>query len=147
MVRKVKVATLVDPETAQTLRDRAALHNLSLSQAAAELLSGAVKSIATDGSTVLFFAELRQALRRDVARMADRLAHLLVRSALEAGAARREVFNLLVRSGLTQEAAKHIHDGAWQSAVVALRKPVGGVRELAGGESAPLGEKADERLA
>ncbi len=147
MVRKVKLATLLDPETAQTLRDRAALHHLSLSQAAAELLAGAVKSSATDGSVVLFFAELRQTLHRDVARMADRLAYLLVRSALEAGAVRREVFNLLVRSGLTSEAAKRIHESAWRAAVDALRKPVAGLRELAGAESAQGEVGGNERPA
>ncbi len=143
MDRKIKVATLVDAETAQVLRDRAALHKLSLSQAAAELLAGAVKSVATEGSTVLFFAELKQTLHRDMARMADRLAHLLVRGALEAGATRREVFNLLLRSGLPPEAAKQIHDAAWQATVAALRKPVAEVHDLARPNGAPVEDPVD----
>ncbi len=145
MVRKVRVATSVDSETAQALRDRAALHHLSVSQAVAALLAGAVKGTPTDGSAVLLFAELRQTLHRDVARMADRLAYLLVRGALEAGAARREVFNLLVRSGVTPDAAKRIHESAWHAAVAALRKPVADVRELAGAEAAPEEGQTDER--
>jgi hypothetical protein len=143
MDRKVKLATLVDAQTAQILRQRATLHQLSLSQTAAELLAGAVKSTATDGSTVLFFAELRQTLHRDVARMADRLAYLLVRGAVEAGATRREVFNLLLRSGLPLEAAKQIHDSAWHATVAALRKPLAEVHDLARPNGEPVEETVD----
>jgi len=145
--RKVKLATLVDPETAQTLRDQAALHHLSLSQAAAELLAGAVKTDSTHGSAALYFAELRQTFHRDLARMANRLAYLLVRSAVEAGAARREVFNLLIRFGVPAEAAKQIHDAAWQSAMAALRKPVADLRDLADGASVSSDGSADAPLA
>ncbi len=148
MSRKVKVATSVDAETAQTLRDQAALHHLSLSQVAAELLAGSVKDRSANGETVLFFAEIRQTIHRDIGRMADRLAYLLVRSGLEAGATRREVFNLLVRSGLDLAAAKRIHDAAWHAAVEALRKPVAGLRELASGaDSLGTDEASDERPA
>ncbi len=148
MSRKVKVAASVDAETAQTLRDRAALHHLSLSQVAAELLAGSVKDRSANGETVLFFAEIRQTIHRDIGRMADRLAYLLVRSGLEAGATRREVFNLLVRSGLDLAAAKRIHDAAWHAAVEALRKPVAGLRELASGaDSLGTDETSDERPA
>ncbi len=130
MARKVKITTSLDAEMAQILRDRAALHHLSLSQAAAELLTSAIKNSVPNGDAQLFFAEVRQTLHRDVARMADRLAHLLVRTAFEVGAVRRVVFNLLVRSGLELEAAKRIHDAAWQAAMGSLRKPVAGLREL-----------------
>lgn len=135
MGRKVKLATSVDAETAQTLRDRAVLHHLSLSQAAAELLAGAVRDGAPPGDTLLFLAEVRQTLHRDVARMADRLAYLLVRTAVEAGATRREVFNVLVRLGVDPDAAKRIHESAWEAAVASLRKPVAGLRDLAVGST------------
>ncbi len=141
MARRVRVATSVDAVTAQTLRDRAAMHHLSLSQAVSELLSGAVKEGAPNGDTLLFLAEVRSTFHRDVQRMADRLAYLLVRSALEAGATRREVFNLLVRSGVDVDSAQRIHDGAWQAAMASLRKPVAELRELAAQEEpSPLEE-------
>lgn len=122
-MKRIKVTGWLDPETARAVRDLAAAHQLTLSEIIAALLKQAVRDHAAEAGANLLVAELRRAIRSETRAAANRLANLLARTSLEAAAARRELFNLLIRLS-DAPTARAIHDGAWKAAVDSLRQPI-----------------------
>ena len=72
---------------------------------------------------------VRGAVRREVGRMSDRLAHLLARSALESATGRRLLFQLLAEE-FGQEEANRRNRATWTAGVQSMKKPAEGLREI-----------------
>jgi hypothetical protein len=131
-VAKVKITTWVDESTAGVLRGLAAQGGVSVSEFCAQKLRLAVEEDAAGGiGAEMLVPAVRTAVRREVERMSDRLAHLLVRSALESAAARRVVLQVLVGE-LGREEALAVNDAAWTGSVESLKRPARGLREILG---------------
>ncbi len=129
MAKKTKVTTWVTRDAYQALREVATVHNLTISQVAAEILDRGLRERAETAGLGLLGPAVEAVIKREVCRMSDRLAHLLARTALESATARRLIFQLLVRQ-LTLEEAKHLNQAAWTSSVDTLRKPAQGLNEI-----------------
>jgi hypothetical protein len=128
---KTKVTTWVGRDVLRSLRDLAAAHHLTVSQVAAEILERGLREQAETAGLGLLGPAVQGAVKREVGRMSDRLAHLLARTALESATARRLVFQLLTRY-LTPEEARRLNQADWTGSVDSLRKPAQGLRELLG---------------
>ena len=131
MAAKTKVTTWVGRDVLRSLRDVAAAHHLTVSQVAAEILERGLKQRAETAGLGLLGPAVEAAIKREVGRMSDRLAHLLARTALESATTRRLVFQILARQ-LTTEEARRLNQAAWTSSVDSLRKPAEGLREILG---------------
>ncbi len=136
MAKKTKVTTWVTRAALRDLRDLAAAHQLTVSRVAADILERGLKERAETAGFGLLGPAVEGAVKREVGRMSDRLAHLIARTALESATARRLVFQLLVRQ-LTTDEARRLNHAAWTGSVDSLRKPAEGLREI-------LGPPADE---
>jgi hypothetical protein len=128
---KTKVTTWVGRDVLRNLRDVAATHHLTVSQVAAEILERGLKQRAETAGLGILGPAVEAAIKREVGRMSDRLAHLLARTALESATTRRLVFQILARQ-LTTEEARRLNQAAWTSSVDSLRKPAEGLREILG---------------
>ncbi len=110
---KVKITAWVDERTAGVLRALAAQHEISVSEATAQTLQRAVEDRAAEGiGTELLLPAVKGAVRREVARMGDRLAHLMARSALESATGRRLLFQLLAEE-IGRDEANRRNRSAW----------------------------------
>jgi hypothetical protein len=107
----------------------------------AEMLKSSVADRAGEVGVEVLLPALRGAIRREVARMSDRLAHLSSRGAYESAAARRLVFQLLTEEFGPEEANAR-NRAAWKASVESLRKPVEGLREILD-EAPPLQSSED----
>jgi len=135
---KVKITAWVDERTAGVLRALAAQNEISVSEATAQTLQRAVKDRAAEGvGAELLLPAVRGAVRREIARMGDRLAHLMVRSALEGATGRRLLFQLLAEE-IGPEEANLRNRSAWTASVESLKTPAEGLREI-------LGEASEDR--
>ena len=120
------------------MRALAAQNEISVSEATAQTLQRAVQDRAAEGvGAELLLPAVRGAVRREVARMGDRLAHLMVRSALEGATGRRLLFQLLAEE-IGPEEANLRNRSAWTASVESLKKPAEGLREI-------LGEASEDR--
>ena len=134
-VSKVKITTWVDEETVGIIKGLAAQNEVSVSQLCALMLKRGVEEQAAGGVGVeVLLPAVRGAVRREVAGMADRLARLLARSALESAASRRISYQLLVGE-LGPEGAKAANEAAWMGSVQSLKRPARGLREILEGVS------------
>ena len=140
---KVKITTWVDEGTAKVLRGLAAQHGVSLSEVCARNLRRSVEDHAEGVGAEIVVPAVRAAVRREVGRMSDRLAHLLARSALESAAGRRVAYQILVGE-LGAEGARDANEAAWKGSVASLKRPAQGLREILGELAAEDGRRADE---
>ena len=131
MAKKTKVTTWVTRDALRALRDLAAVHKITVSQVAADLLERGLNERAETAGLGLLGPAVEGVVRREVGRMSDRLAHLIARTALESATARRLVFQILVRQ-LSTEEARRLNQAAWTGSVDSLRKPAEGLREILG---------------
>ena len=104
MANKTKVTTWITHDALRSLRDLAAVHQLTVSQVAADILERGLKERVETAGLGLLGPSIQGVVKREVGRMSDRLANLIARTALEAATARRLVFQLLVRQLTTDEA-------------------------------------------
>jgi len=125
---KLKTTLWLDAETDRALRDLAAAHHVTVSEAGAELLRRALKDRAASLGVDLLLTEVRRAVRGEVRALGNRLAHLLARTAVESIAGRRELYNLLARL-LDAQTARAIHEGSWKASVDSLRHPLEELRQ------------------
>ena len=127
---KVKITAWVDERTASAIKGLAAQQGVSVSEMGARLLRRGVEESAAGGvGAEVLLPAVRAAIRREVAGMADRFAHLLARGALESAATRRTVYQLLVKE-LGVEDARRTNEAAWTGSVESLKRPARGLREL-----------------
>ena len=108
--------------TAQ-LDDLAQVHNLSRSAVVAEQLERALRDRQETVGLDLIVPRLEEAIRRETARMSDRLAQLTRRTALEAATVRSLVYSELVHK-TTAETAEVMHKAAYAAARERLKQPV-----------------------
>ena len=127
---KQKLTIWVDRTTEKVVRDLAAIHNLSVSQVAAQYLKQALQEKADQVGGELVVPAVEAAVHREVASMSDRLARLLARTAIEAATSRRISYNCLLKQGVTGQEARAINDEAWQRSVAALKKPLQGLDDI-----------------
>src|SRR5690349_11835177 len=95
VAKKTKVTTWVTYDAHRALRDVAAVHELTVSQVAAEILERGLRERAETAGLGMLGPAVESVVKREVGRMSDRLAHLLARTALESATARRLIFQLL----------------------------------------------------
>lgn len=132
MSNKVKITAWVDGRTASVIRGLAAERDSSVSEVCARMLRRGVEEDAGGGiGAEVILPQVRSAVRREVGRMSDRLAHLLARSALESATGRRLLFQLLAEE-IGREDANQRNRSAWSASVESLRKPAEGLREILG---------------
>lgn len=130
---KSKITIWLEDAALAGVDEKARANGLSRSAVVSEYLTQALKDSAEASGLDLIVPALRESLRREVGAMSDRLAHLLVRAALEAATARSLVYNEVVhRAGL--EAAQGAHKEAYAASVARLKGPSKGLLELLGGE-------------
>jgi len=140
---KVKITAWVDERTVGVLRALAAQHEISVSEVTAQTLQRAVEDRAAEGvGTELLLPAVKGAVRREVARMGDHLAHLMARSALESATGRRLLFQLLAEE-IGREEANRRNRSAWAASVESLKKPAEGLREILGETSGDGAEATD----
>ncbi len=137
MAKKTKVTTWITGHALRSLRDLAAAHQLTVSQVAADILERGLKERAETAGLGLLGPAVEGAVKREVGRMSDRLAHLIARTALESATARRLVFQLLIRQ-LTTDEARRLNQSAWTGSVDALRKPAEGLQEILGARGSAI---------
>lgn len=129
---KTKVTVWIDDAALKRLDKKAQTNNISRSAVVSEYLTLALKDQAEESGLELIVPALKESLRKEVKGMSDRLAHLLVRAALEAATTRSLVYNEVVHRAGT-EAAKATHE-AYTASVERLKKPSRGLLELLGGD-------------
>jgi len=132
-VAKSKVTIWLEDTALKIVDEKAQANKVSRSAVVSEYLTRALKDGAEESGLELIVPSLKEALRKEVKGMSDRLAHLLVRAALEAATTRSLLYNEVVhRAGA--EAAKATHKSAYTASVERLKKPSKGLLELLGGE-------------
>lgn len=130
---KTKVTVWLEDSTLKVIDENAQANSLSRSAVVSEYLMRALKDQAEASGLELIVPALKEALRKEVGSMSDRLAHLLVRAALEAATTRSLVYNEVVHRAGT-EVAQATHKEAYSASVARLKKPSAGLLELLGGE-------------
>jgi hypothetical protein len=130
-VSKVKITTWVDERTVSAIKGLAAQQGVSVSEMCAQMLRRGVEEDGGAAGMEVLLPAVRGAVRREVGRMSDRLAHLMVRSALEGATGRRLLFQLLAEE-MGQEEANRRNRAAWAASVQSLKKPAEGLREVLG---------------
>ena len=128
---KQPITTWLRPHIYKHLQDLAGAKGLTVSTLAAELLEQRLKQHAESAGTELVVPVVEATVRRELSFVAERLARLLARSALEAATSRRLLFNVLIQEGLTPQQAKTMNDAAWTRSVESLKQPLAAVQEVA----------------
>ena len=126
---KRKLTIWVEDGTAQKIEQLARLERLSVSQFGAQMLERAVTEYADNLGWDMVGARIEEAVRREVGRMSDRLGKLMVRAALEAGASRGMIYNL-VTAQQGEESAKRINSTAWNYSLTRLKSPINDISEI-----------------
>ena len=130
---KTKVTVWLEDKLLAVIDDQAKAQGLSRSAVTSAHLERVLRQGAEESGVALIVPTIKELLRREVGAMSDRLAHLLVRAALEAATARSLVYNEAVhRAG--PEAAQEAHKEAYAASVARLKGPAKGLLELLGGE-------------
>ena len=127
--QKVKITVWANPDVVDYINHEAASRSITRSEAANALLETAfVESRDLVGAELISVA-LRKKLDQEFAGLANRLANLLARSALEAIAGRYMAYQAVAQlSG--EDQAKGTNRAAWNFAVNQLRRPSREFREL-----------------
>ena len=132
---KRKVTIWVDDKVAGKLEKLAEVEKLTLSQFGARLIERGVTEWADTMGWDVVGVRVEDAVKREVGRMSDRLAQLLVRSVLESTATRVLIYNERMQSAKNdeqREGVKQANSQAWTYAVDRLKTPVQAVKELLG---------------
>lgn len=130
---KRKLTVWVEEDIAERVEMLAKAERLTVSQFGAALLERGVTQWADNMGWDIVGIRIEDAVRKEVGKMSDRLAQLIVRSALESSATRALIFNEYMQMAKTEaerEEVKKISNQAWTFAVDRLRKPVQAVKEL-----------------
>jgi nucleotide-binding universal stress UspA family protein len=126
---KVKMTVWVSDSAARAIRELAEARGSTVSQVAARELEKIIEGDAAQVGVGPVVDRVERAVTREVARMTERLSTLLARTALEAAADRRSLFQLMVKE-FGEEKARSIMQSSWTAAVASLRKPAEAIREI-----------------
>lgn len=130
---KSKVTIWLEDTSLKIIDEKAQANNLSRSAVVSEYLTQALKDRAEASGLELIVPALKESLRKEVKGMSDRLAHLLVRAALEAATTRSLLYNEVVHRAGT-EVARATHKSAYTASVERLKQPSKGLLERLGGD-------------
>jgi hypothetical protein len=136
MTNKIKVSITLSSDLDATLRQLAKEQNTSYSSLVDEYLGFALLVKEEKLATELLGPKLQTTIKREVRAMADRMAFLLSRAALESASCKQLVFQVLVKE-FGAERAFAFRDKAWQVSVDELKKPLKALEEIinAGGDA------------
>jgi hypothetical protein len=134
--RKQRVTAWVKPQIAETLAAMAGAQRLTVSEVAANLLEHSITQESEQIGSSLILPAVERQIQKTGRYIADRLANLLARSALDAASSRRLLFQLLARE-FGEEKARQMYESSWNGAISSLRKPSAGVKELLGVDNDP----------
>lgn len=126
---KARVCISVSPELENLLKRQATEENISVSALASNYLELAIKTRQDLVATQLLGPKLQATIKQEVRSMANRLAHLLARTALTTEANRQLIFQLLVKE-FGSETAFRYRDKAWEGSVEGLKKPLKGLVDI-----------------
>lgn len=130
---KRKLTVWVEEDIADRVEMLARTERLTVSQFGAALLERAVTQWADNTGWDVVGIRVEDAVRKEVGRMSDRLAQLIVRGTLEATATRALIFNDRMQQATSDEGredVKRANTQAWSYAVDRLKTPVQAVKEL-----------------
>jgi hypothetical protein len=120
---KIKMTTWVDAGVHAELCIHAQRTGVSMSEAASQVLRDGVLDVTTKPGLEETVRQLLLAVQRRDAQVERRLAVLAGRAALEAGANRRLMVQMLAHA-LDPERARSLNAAAWSASVENMRKPV-----------------------
>lgn len=134
MTNKVKVSLTLSSDINIALRQIAKDQNISYSSVVDEYLGFALLVEEEKLAVELLGPKIQTTIRKEVRSMADRMAFLLSRAALESTVCKQLVFQLLVKE-FGADRAFIFRDKAWQVSVEELKKPLKALEEITKGES------------
>jgi len=132
-VSKRKLSIWVEDDLADRIQAMAKVERLTVSQFGAQMLERSVTQWADNMGWDMVGIRVQDTVAREVGRMSDRLANLMVRAALESTATRAVVYNDRMRVARTdqeREDVKRANSQAWTYAIDRLKSPVAAVAEL-----------------
>lgn len=129
MTNKVKVSLTLSSDLDVALRKIAKDQNISYSALVDEYLGFALLVKEEKLAAELLGPKLQTTIRKEVRSMADRMAFLLSRAALESTACKQLIFQLLVKE-FGADRAFMFRDKAWQVSVEELKKPLKALEEI-----------------
>ncbi len=130
---KRKLSIWVEDDLADRIQAMAKVERLTVSQFGAQMLERSVTQWADNMGWDMVGIRVQDTVAREVGRMSDRLANLMVRAALESTATRAVVYNDRMRVARTdqeREDVKRANSQAWTYAIDRLKSPVAAVAEL-----------------
>jgi hypothetical protein len=134
--RKQRLTTWVKPDVEETLKAMAGAQRVTVSELAASILERGVKQDAEAVGLELILPAVERQVQRTGRYVANRLANLLARSAIDAASSRRLLYQLLVQQ-LGEDKAKKLYQASWSAGVESLKKASEGVKELLGVDGDP----------
>jgi hypothetical protein len=126
---KKQTTTWLDQAVYEQVRLDAGLRGITISECIALHMRNSVLDTSTKPGIEEVVRQLALTVQRRDAAFEQRLASLTSRAAIEAGASRRLLVQLLVRE-TSPDKAKILSEAAWNAAVESHRKPVAGLFEL-----------------
>jgi hypothetical protein len=126
---KVRVSAWIDAELLDRMKGLAAESNLSISEVCNELVRKAITQSKSQQFWDVTGKQLENRITHEVAKMANRLATLISRGALESAATREFLVRNMERRN-EPEMVRQMSDAAWKVAVSRLRSPSKDVAEL-----------------
>jgi hypothetical protein len=123
MDTRVKVSIFIPQEVESSIKREADEQNISFSSLASDYLELGVKTRQELGLTELLGPKLQATIKQEFRGIADRLANLMSRTALETTSAKELLFQLVVKEFGAEKSLRY-RDKAWQVAVDELKKPL-----------------------
>jgi hypothetical protein len=123
MDTRVKVSIFIPQEVENSIKREADGQNISFSSLASDYLELGVKTQQELGLTELLGPKLQTTIKQEFRGMADRLANLMSRTALETTSAKELLFQLVVKEFGAEKSLRY-KDKAWQIAIDDLKKPL-----------------------
>jgi hypothetical protein len=126
---KIKVSITLSSDLDATLKQLAKDRNTSYSSLVDEYVGFALLVKEEKRSTEMLGPKIQMTIKKEVRAMANRMAFLLSRAALESATSKQLVFQLLVKE-FGAEKAFAFRDKAWQVSVDDLKKPLKALEEI-----------------
>ena len=128
---RIRMTTHVESDVAATIHRLATSRGISVSSVMSDLLERGVVTEASDWGETMIVPLLEEVIRKEVSAGFNRLARLLVRTALEAGTGRGIATHLLMQlPNMERGAVRRLGDSYWADAVRRLKTPIEDIPEL-----------------
>lgn len=123
MANRIRVCISIPEEVENGIKREATEQGVSFSSLASDYLEFGVKARRELGLTELLGPKLQATIKQEFRGLADRLANLMSRAALETTSTKELLFQLLVKEFGAEKSLRY-RDKAWQIAVDELKKPL-----------------------